>query len=109
MSQPVKGLAAEELVRVTVGSVGYWVRRPRPQSGLNARSAAKFKDLNQASGARKVDGGYRARHFKGRLRDLERGGAYKDCAVDYAALMVKKNAARWIRSLKKFNLIINLG
>ena len=30
---------------------------------------------------------------------------YKDPAIDYTALTVHRNAARWIRSLKKFNLL----
>jgi hypothetical protein len=38
---------------------------------------------------------------------LSKGEPYKDITVDYEALMVKKNAARWIRSLKKYNLVTN--
>jgi hypothetical protein len=36
---------------------------------------------------------------------LSNGAPYKDITVDYEARMVKNNAPRWIKALKKFNLI----
>jgi hypothetical protein len=36
---------------------------------------------------------------------LKKKEPYKDSTVDYEALMVKRNAARWIQALKKFHRV----
>jgi len=36
---------------------------------------------------------------------LQRGEHYRDSAIDYEALVVQRNAPRWIKSLVKFGFI----
>ena len=38
------------------------------------------------------------------LRD---GTPYRDPATDYEALLVKRNAPRWLRTLRKFDILVN--
>ena len=40
---------------------------------------------------------------------LKSGSVYKDPEIDYEAMMVKKNAPRWIKALKKFGYVNKEG
>jgi len=40
---------------------------------------------------------------------LKSGSVYKDPEIDYEAMMIKKNAPRWIKALKKFGYVNKEG
>jgi transposase len=66
---------------------------------------AKFKDLIRRRGYKRSIVDTASKILRVAFAILKKEKPYKDCAVDYEALMVKKNASRWIRALKDYRWI----
>jgi hypothetical protein len=93
MSQPVKGIAAE-LVRVTVGFVGYWVAGRAAVRTERAFQAKFNKYLIRRRGYKRSIVAIAREILRVVFAILRKGEPRKDITVDYAARMVKNNAPR---------------